>query len=387
MKSKGIFRHALSMVIKNKRAYLMLSITIIMSFTFFLSYLIYTDSKIMTKNADIIKQDSGFVRSITTFADDTTKYTYMQNLDKMDKTKYFIIEEIEADNTIREEFCGVDVIPNNAWSMYLHYNYELVREDNSTIKLNKNQALVNVDVFNELKGKNKDGKIYMEIPIVLNNGNVKYINVEIIGGYKSKNKTEDVNTGNSVIISKETVQDLDYNVVNEYMFIYTKYPKRVHEMADNLNVMTSSIYQDKQKEFPNIKKELRSKSIIAIVLFVLLGINLYSSFTNALNERKFEIGVKRAIGASGLDIILQFLYEGIIVVFTNVLISSMLAVFIFIGYKWYVTMIKNSYFIFYISKFSIATYLIATMFLTVAFSVMFAVQSARVEIIRYIKGE
>ena len=83
MKSKGIFRHALSMVIKNKRAYLMLSITIIMSFTFFLSYLIYTDSKIMTKNADIIKQDSGFVRSITTFADDTTKYTYMQNLDKI----------------------------------------------------------------------------------------------------------------------------------------------------------------------------------------------------------------------------------------------------------------------------------------------------------------
>ncbi len=33
---------------------------------------------------------------------------------------------------------------------------------------------------------------------------------------------------------------------------------------------------------------VKNKYIIAIVLFILLAINLYSSFVNALNERKFD---------------------------------------------------------------------------------------------------
>ena len=55
-----------------------------------------------------------------------------------------------------------------------------------------------------------------------------------------------------------------------------------------------------------------NKYIIAAVLFVILGINLYSAFSNALNERKYEIGIKRAIGAGKKDIMMQFLTEGII---------------------------------------------------------------------------
>ena len=48
MKNKA-FGHALSMVLKNKRSYLMLSVTIMLSFTFFMSYLMYIDSNNITK--------------------------------------------------------------------------------------------------------------------------------------------------------------------------------------------------------------------------------------------------------------------------------------------------------------------------------------------------
>lgn len=64
--------------------------------------------------------------------------------------------------------------------------------------------------------------------------------------------------------------------------------------------MNMSIMNVMDEQNNAIKEEnivIRDKYIIAAVLFVILGINLYSAFSNALNERKYEIGIKRAIGA------------------------------------------------------------------------------------------
>lgn len=64
--------------------------------------------------------------------------------------------------------------------------------------------------------------------------------------------------------------------------------------------MNMSIMNVMDEQNNAIKEEnivIRNKYIIAAVLFVILGINLYSAFSNALNERKYEIGIKRAIGA------------------------------------------------------------------------------------------
>ena len=75
-----------------------------------------------------------------------------------------------------------------------------------------------------------------------------------------------------------------------------------------------------------IRAQKTTKALITCAMLLILGINLYSSFSNALNERKFEIGVKRAIGASGFAIVRQFLYESLTVMVANILVSVALVV-------------------------------------------------------------
>lgn len=386
MKS-SILKHAITMVIKNKRAYLMLSVTIIMSFTFLLSYLIYVDSKIVTNNALIIEQEPYTFETNFANKNDVLKKIYMDNLDKLHNTKYFVSDSVIIGDKVRENFSSIMTVPCNAWSTYINLYFEIVTKEGDKISLKRNEVLVRDDVYLNLK-KNANGeKIYLELPICLNNDKEKYIKVEVVGSYRSKNKVEDGNLENVIIISADTIKDIDYAINGSRVYVYTYYPTKVDEISKNLKLNTTSIYKKKNNIYPKIQVELRSKSLILVILFVLLGINLYSSFKNALNERKFEIGVKRAIGASSKDIIMQFFYEGLMVVFANILVSAMLSITIFIMYKWYMTIVKEVKYIFYLSKYSIAMYLIASVFLTVVFSLMFAVQSSRVEIIKYLKSE
>lgn len=389
MKKNNIFGHALLMVKKNKRSYLMLSITIMMSFTFLLSFLIYTDSKIMTNNVETIEQKPYMIESYLTGVDKKIKYTYINNLDKLDKTKYFMSDNVVLESKFRTDydFTSVILTSNNDMGTFLGMNYEIVREDGKKISLSSNQVMVRSSIYEQLKKEKKDKKIILNIPIETNDGSYKYVNVEVVGGYKAKNEKDNISMNNEIIMSQDTLKNIDYSINETRMFIYTHYPTKVLELANNFDIFTKSVFQDKKEKFPEIQKDLKSKGMIVVVLFILLGINLYSSFVNALNERKFEIGVKRAIGASGKDIIMQFLFEGIIVVLSNIVLSSLLAVSIFIGYKYYNNMIKGSRFIFYLSKYSICMYLVVSIFLTMAFSLMFAIQSSRVEIIKYIKGE
>ena len=190
-----------------------------------------------------------------------------------------------------------------------------------------------------------------------------------------------------MFISYDTLKDIDYCSLNRHIFIYSKHPEKVVESMRNLEVAGESTYENKLQAFGNMCEKIKLKQIIAVVLFIILAINLYSSFKNALNDRTFEIGVKRAIGASKLDIVKQFLYEGIIVVAFNVLISTIFTSIIFCIYKSYLCLVLRKEFIIYISFYSIVIFLIVSVFMTVIFSLIFAIQSSRIEIIKNLKSE
>lgn len=120
---------------------------------------------------------------------------------------------------------------------------------------------------------------------------------------------------------------------------------------------------------------------------MILGINLLSSFFNALNERKFEIAIKRAIGASKFDIITQFLCEGIIVISIDILISIALIMILLSLVKIYFFVIVQQEWIIHITVYSVMIYLLCCSFLALFFSVLFSFLATRVEIIKYLKGE
>ena len=124
-----------------------------------------------------------------------------------------------------------------------------------------------------------------------------------------------------------------------------------------------------------------------MVLFVLLGINLYSSFVNALNDRKFEIGVKRAVGANKFHILSQFLTEGLIVMFINIILAVIIGITVMVFYK-YVRSIRDGYvFVVTMTRQSVELYSLFSISLSVLFSLIFAYRSTCVEIIKYLKEE
>ena len=132
--------------------------------------------------------------------------------------------------------------------------------------------------------------------------------------------------------------------------------------------------------------------IITIALLVLLGINLYSSFSNALNDRKFEVGVRRAIGASKWAIVRQFLYESILVMLTNIFISIWLILTAALTYK----VIREHFpeneferfvFTLTISPHSIGMFAICSLTLTLVFSLVFAYKTTQVQIVDHLKSE
>ena len=122
-------------------------------------------------------------------------------------------------------------------------------------------------------------------------------------------------------------------------------------------------------------------------MLFLLGINLYSSFSNALERRKYEIGVKRAIGASGGSIMRQFLTESMLVMLVNIVASILIVVEVLVDYKLYVQLVEGAQWIDSISIHSILMFLVCSVSLTVAFCLLFAYKSTKVEIAQYLKAE
>ena len=118
-----------------------------------------------------------------------------------------------------------------------------------------------------------------------------------------------------------------------------------------------------------------------------MGINLFSSFSNALSGRQFEIGVKQAIGASPWNITLQFLLESLMLMIGNTIISVIIVSDILIIYKFTQRAFCGYNWIVYVSPYSMAMYAVCCFSITVLYSGLFAYKSSKVEIIKHLKKE
>ena len=185
----------------------------------------------------------------------------------------------------------------------------------------------------------------------------------------------------------------DSILYSRYFVIHAESPEEVASIAEQMDfTLYYSVCQLQDDALEQIRMAKGNKALIACALLLLLGINLYSSFTNALNERKFEIGVKRAIGASPWSIVRQFLCEGIIVMALNTVLSIVLVVDGALLFKVIYERMPDAYVIYHtctilITPYSAAMFGLCAVTLTVVFSLIFAWKTTRVEIIQYLKAE
>lgn len=391
-------KHSLLMIKKTYKNYMLLSITAFLSFSAMFIYLLYTDSEIYNEYKWVLSLDSKLVIS-QNICDSETMGNLKKveaQLDKMPGTYYYYYKQCLARN-IYDMNCQVHMYPSYVWGVFvnktdgIYGGYERIKVNGEyTLEIGTDEAIVSETVYNAIEGNSKqktitliftdvDGKEFMKI-------------FDIVGTYKADsglayNSGENNNTSDPVYINIGSVDSTKVNINNIQLVTHSEREDQVIELLRSNSLACEQIKDIQNKAMLEKRSAVENKYIIAIVLFVLLGINLYSSFENALNDRKYEIGVKRAIGASKLDIMKQFTIEGFTVMLCNIVVAVITMLNIGLVYKYILYVLKNEIYIIYISQESIILYLLFTLSLVVVFSLLFAYRSTRVQIVKYLKEE
>lgn len=426
-------RHGIKMVRRNFKSYAFLSVTIILSFSLLLGYLVWSDSATYNRYKEIFSQDRNIVtvydsrlndktfasilkQKAITYGSETCVHfenAYFGSI--RSKDSFFVLE----DGRMLEAISAHAIcVPAHAWCLYAtgreemevvwidgkqHYDYHL----------NSGEILLDERLYAIFNLAEKDNLFQLQLGLYYGEDG-SFINSPYAGEFTVVGllvsdeplNIEEHDNGtvcfasqtpppiafSSTDLNSAAYPDMDWFPPTVVFYSHT--PDQIDGLIRSAGITTNinAVYQEQDRAMETIQGEIRLKMVITIALLVLLGINLYSSFSNALNDRKFEVGVRRAIGASKWDIVRQFLYESILVMLTNIFISIWLVLTAALTYK----VIREHFpeneferFIFTltISPHSIGMFAICSLTLTLVFSLIFAYKSTQVQIVDHLKSE
>lgn len=417
-----ILRHGLTMVGRTLRSYVLLSVTIVLSFSLLLGYLGFVDSEIYNEYKYIFKINRGNVKiddgirnsnrfdtllEKTSEMDDTCSYTVYYSWSQMSDGQY----TTSAGNTLSARQIGVYFLSGYVWEFFLHFSepYTIQWIDGQTheyVDLKQGEAVLDLATYHALGLNEMDDPIYT-FRFTNNQDDCLEMQVKIVGlvdlggsFFTENGASLEYNSNYNPMIllpmSGMTYDDISILSPSRYAVFYSERPETIYNLATDLGYelgLEDSVYRWQDSVLETIQTRKSTKALITCAMLLILGINLYSSFSNALSERKFEIGVKRAIGASSFDIVRQFLYESITVMVVNILISIALVVDIGLIYRLIIqnTSGKNNFlhetYTLYLSPHSIGMFFTCSVTLTVVFSLIFAYKSTQVQVIDYLKAE
>lgn len=417
------------MVKKNIRSYALLSVTVVLSLALLLGYLLYTDASLYNEHKEILSQRRGDVLIKDFNLEDQKINALLANLSEIENTTCYVVysghfgnhtstytmDSNESDENISFRFANLNAyfIPDYAWlDGFSQISSEVVWVDgeaHSEFFLDADEVILSEKVYFALLLNKEQEPVFnlrSDLGIKLALRVVGYTKSEEIIDFADLNGWS---TTPPMILSTKLIdtlglmetgkwapdrwQSFGHGIITQrYVIVHSDNPEAVVQLARTLNLSPESVYEQQEEALTQIRTKKGSKAIIACALLLLLGINLYSSFNNALSERKFEIGVKRAVGASAWSIVLQFLYESIIVMLANILVAVVVVADVFIVYKYIYERTPDEWgmyndFILYISPHSVAMFAVCAVTLTIVFSIIFAYKSTRVEIVKYLKAE
>ena len=434
------FRHALKMVGRTWKSYALLSVTIVLSFSLLLGYLTFSDSTIYNEHKELFSYRRQDLRFHFSPIEMETVQLLVDNLSAMENTGYYIsyyytLGKLGGSITVRpnphvelDRLLGTKILafmlPDHSWPEDVESltgfggRSQIVWLDgqaHSDFTLEKDEVIVTEALYRLLEMDQQENPVF--------NLNLQYgqkIPLKVVGYSKDFTsemwqamQIEDAFSADAgmclLLLSNKFIEyaqldNEDYygegwtnqyrpRLNGIYLQVYSETPEAVVSLLETMGLRNYvSIYQRQDEALDAIRPQKQIKAIITCALLLILGINLYSCFTNALNDRKFEIGVKRAVGASAFSIVRQFLYESMIVMLANILLSISLVADVAVIYKYIVEHTPDETgaypdFILYISPYSAAMFGICALSLTVVFSLIFAYKSTRVEIVQYLKAE
>ena len=421
-------RHAITMVGRTRRSYSMLSLTVVLSFSMLLGYLGWTDSSLYNRYKSVFHQDRNLV-----FVQSAYKDRSMNALIKEKALSYGTAYDMEVFATSGWHFASgtletldgkkVDYSPNvtciavprHGWMLYTHGSaYEVTWLDGKAHQdydLKSGEIIMDENLFLALGLDGKTGapeyfcNLISSTVTAMDDADEPHItgHYTVVGTIPSHDKisvetnsdgTTQMRGYPQIVFSMEDVNPEMYpdTYWESCLAFYTDNPENVAQLAKSMKFGVIATYEAYNEAMVQMRTRTGTKAAIAAALLVLLGINLYGSFANALNDRKFEIGVKRAVGASGFQIVRQFLYESLFVMAANILLSVWLVLTAGLTYKVIYEHIPDEFghyftFTLYISPASIAMFAACSIALTVVFSLIFSYKSTQVQVVDYLKAE
>lgn len=412
----NIFIHAFNMVQKNLRSYALLSVTVILSFSFLLGFLLWSDSQIYNKYKEVFSVPVTVAEVYpTNFQGHTADLkieAFKGLLDKIEAEYFqFYVGSVAQGYSVDGSQWGIDrviegdidllynlyLVPNQFQDVYFGrvQEFEYVRFLGGKSQLSSpNEVLIDEYFFKILGGEDKEQLLTFSLPIATKDGSVVVRDFTVVGIVSNTSfeklsvKLEDGKTSYPVYIyaSIDLVEEIDIDK-KLYFNINSKYNNLIRDLANELNFVFNSSYRYQQEAMTKARLQVLLKGITISILFFLLGINLFSSFNNALKDRCFEIGVKRAIGASKQEIVLQFFFEALIVMSINILLSVVAVINLAVINKTVQKTFFDNHWIIFMNSYSILLFVATTLILSIVFSLIFAFQSTEVEIVKHLKGE
>lgn len=422
-RKQSIIRHAFRMAGRTIKSYGLLSVTITLTFTLLLGYLVFTDTKLYNQYKAVFAKDPNLATYIAGLPEhDALLSKLVEKAETMENTHYYV--EYSA---LIPQYNGQYTMTDTGGKLYIsHIRISslpgtvfgiadtdtlcpitwLPGQEREAIRLTGNEAILSVEWFYALGLDKMEEPTYtVRLPYENDSGRNTY-SFRIVGIVDDP--YDDTLTGVTLLDdgadNATTLYQPSLYVNLEYLgpentssrlsweracVLYTYEPRELIRITDNLGIDVNfhNAVEAQDKALENIRAQKQVKFVIAAAMLLLLGINLYSSFTNALSERRFEIGVKRAIGASSFAIVRQFLYESLLVMFANTLLSVALVADLAIIYKFFMERTEWKDYIIYFSPYSIAMFAVCAVTLTVVFSLIFAYKSTQVQIVDYLKAE
>jgi putative ABC transport system permease protein len=167
----------------------------------------------------------------------------------------------------------------------------------------------------------------------------EYIVVGVLKPFESTPLLGQVNFNNAIFIPYETAQQISNNSAAVYeMLVRPDSPKNVNAVADNVRNKLLKVHGGEQT-FSVLKQGQSlnvTNGIIGLISTLVLaaaatslfvgGIGIMNIMLVSVTERMREIGIRKAIGATDRQIMMQFLTEALLLSFGGWLLGSLLGI-------------------------------------------------------------
>ena len=432
MRQKSILPHALTMVWRERRSYALLSVTVVLSLALLLGYMLFTDSRLYNRYRFVMAQDSSLVEVEFLGQQNREQMEqYVENAARLGEIRdqrwhYTCLGmglNLQAADEMGEhsvgipvEFVAVDTqFTMPVWAQEVcRYTVDwLAGKERDCLEVHPGEILLEEDLFYGLgldkqaeprfayeleytgSGEHFFQRLDLKVAGILHPGNAIH-REDSLARFLQEQRTEHSSYSTYVFVNKADLSpvSMPQGTWQTHLDLYTDHPAETAQLAEKMfsSVGVTCCAREQAQALQVIQAQKHTKGLIAMSLLLLLGINLYSCFENALSRRRFEIGVKRALGASKWHIIRQFLCESVLVMAACTLIAVWLAVTVLLVYKLVqqipgeIPSVDPTWTV-YLSPYSFGIFAVCAVTLTVVFSLIFAYRSTQVEVVQYLKAE